>query len=337
MGNICCGDTSTDNFKANGKTKNSQSDDEHSLQGSNSEPLELQHISEREYETSENKETLFLGRSEAESAREEKKRRRHTLYSPNHAAGDSKPTLKKSNSCSTIFIDDNTASQPNLKMMLKCVSLAIYYHVKNRDYEVHLLDIFDEQLHPLSKDRVPDNYGRLNPEHKHIYRFIKTLFSAAQLTSECAIITLVYLERLISYAEIDLHPSNWKRIVLGAVLLSSKVWDDQAVWNVDYCQILRDITVEDMNELERMFLELLQYNINVPSSVYAKYYFDLRALAERNNFQLPNQPLDPKRARKLEAIARLCDEKFSLPSRKIHRSNSVDDMKSKRRSIAVIS
>lgn len=49
MGNICCGDTSTDNFKTNGKIRGSQSDEENSLQGSNQEPLELQHISEREY------------------------------------------------------------------------------------------------------------------------------------------------------------------------------------------------------------------------------------------------------------------------------------------------
>lgn len=84
------------------------------------------------------------------------------------------------------------------------------------------------------------------PDFKVIYRFMRLLFNAASLSSECAIITLVYLERLLSYAEIDILPFTWRRILLAALLLASKVWDDQAVWNVDYCQILRDITIDDM-------------------------------------------------------------------------------------------
>ena len=52
--------------------------------------------------------------------------------------------------------------------------------------------------------------------------------------------------------------------------------------------------------MERQFLELLQFNINVPSSVYAKYYFDLRSLAEANNLCFPLEPLSRDKAQKLE-------------------------------------
>jgi len=57
--------------------------------------------------------------------------------------------LKKSSSCSTIYLDDSTVSQPNLKNTVKCVALAIYYHIKNRTSN-RQLDIFDEKLHPLT-------------------------------------------------------------------------------------------------------------------------------------------------------------------------------------------
>lgn len=126
-------------------------------------------------------------------------------------------SLKKSSSCSTIYLDDSTVSQPNLKNTVKCVALAIYYHIKNRTSE-RQIEIFDEKLHPLTvslfekitffivdsvnaiflncqRERVPDNYDVHNPEHRQIYKFVRTLFNAAQLTAECAIITLVYLER----------------------------------------------------------------------------------------------------------------------------------------------
>lgn len=92
------------------------------------------------------------------------------------------------------------------------------------------------------------------------------------------------------------------------------------------------------NELERQFLELLQFNINVPSSVYAKYYFDLRSLAEANNLSFPLEPLSRERAHKLEAISRLCEDKYKdlrRPTRK--RSASADNLTLPRWSPAIIS
>ncbi|KAM3584968.1 uncharacterized protein V6R79_004169 [Siganus canaliculatus] len=299
----------------------------------------LQHISDRELPDELAQEanpsdhprasTLFLNKSQTD-VREKRKSNYMNHMSPGLLT-------KKFSSCSTIFIDDSTVSQPNLKSTIRCVALAIYYHIKNRDSN-RSLDIFDEKKHPLSREKVPDDYSVIDPEHKLIYRFIRTLFSSAQLTAECAIVTLVYLERLLTYAEMDICPCNWKRIVLGAILLASKVWDDQAVWNVDYCQILKDITVEDMNEMERHFLELLQFNINVPASVYAKYYFDLRSLADDNNLSFPLEPLSNKRAQKLEAISRLCEDKYKdLSKSSLRKSVSVDNLVGVRNSQAVLS
>ncbi|CAI8017690.1 Cyclin-Y-like protein 1, partial [Geodia barretti] len=240
-------------------------------------------------------------------------RQRHSSARLSHPSRGSSPvTIQKANSCSTIYTDDSTVSLPNLKYTLKCVSLAVFYHIKNRDRTrpPRTLLIFDEKEHPLTREEVPPHYADYTPDHKIIYKFIKTLFHAAQLTAECAIITLIYLERVLHYADLDLHPSNWKRILLGAILLASKVWDDQAVWNVDYCQILRDISVEDMNELERVYLEQLQFNINVASSTYAQYYFDLRSLAEDNGLSFPmNTRLSPRRG---QHNWRLCQKRMTL-------------------------
>uniref|UniRef100_A0A3Q2PIA4 Cyclin Y n=1 Tax=Fundulus heteroclitus TaxID=8078 RepID=A0A3Q2PIA4_FUNHE len=268
--------------------------------------------------------TIFLGKSHNDGNNS------FDLFFSHHGT-----LRRKYSSCSTIFLDDNTQKL----FCLFFVTLAIYYHIKNRDTNgCMLLEIFDEKLHPISKSEVPLDYNQQDPEQKQIYRFVRTLFSAAQLTAECAIVTLVYLERLLTYAEIDICPGNWKRIVLGAILLASKVWDDQAVWNVDYCQILKDITVEDMNELERQFLELLQFNINVPSSVYAKYYFDLRSLSESNNLSFPLEPLSREKAQKLEAISRLCDDKYKDIRRATRkRSVSADNLCGRRWVPAILS
>uniref|UniRef100_A0A5S6QIC0 Cyclin N-terminal domain-containing protein n=1 Tax=Trichuris muris TaxID=70415 RepID=A0A5S6QIC0_TRIMR len=92
------------------------------------------------------------------------------------------------------------------------------------------------------------------------------------------------------------------------------------------------------NELERQFLECLEFNINVPSSVYAKYYFDLRTLAIANDLQLPLQPLCKERAKKLEALSRHCEDKLVEVQRKVHRGwSSADKIADGVRNLAIIS
>jgi len=99
------------------------------------------------------------------------------------------------------------------------------------------------------------------------------------------------------------------------------------------------LPVEDVNELERIFLELIQFNINVQQSAYAKYYFDLRSLAEQHALTLPIVNLDKARSKKLEAQSnnesfdRLADMVSSGPVK----SMSLENLSKRRSSLAVIS
>ncbi|KAM7156826.1 cyclin-Y-like protein 1 [Molossus nigricans] len=242
---------------------------------------------------------------------------------------------EKHSSCSTIFLDGSTICQPNPKITMQCLGLAIYYHIKNRDTN-RSKDIFEEPLHPLTEESVPEEYFYHNPDPESIYRFIYPIFTAFKLTGEFAITTLVYIERLVIYAEIDISPTNWKRVVLGAILLSSKYLDDLAIWNVHFCRIIKGLTLKDVNELERQYIYLLQFNLCVSTSVYAKYYFDLRSLASYHGLPAVLAPLRKERAQKLEAISRYC-ENPSMFNVDVKKSSSCDNFTDTHHANAILS
>ena len=67
---------------------------------------------------------------------------------------------------------------------------------------------------------------------------------------------------------------------------------------------------DEINKLEKKFLELIQYNVTVKSNLYAKYYFELRALFKDNEKEFPLTPLDKKYAEKLELSSNAYKQKL---------------------------
>ncbi|XP_070280966.1 cyclin-Y-like protein 1 [Myotis yumanensis] len=164
--------------------------------------------------------------------------------------------------------------------------------------------------HKEEEEKVPEEFFHHNPDPESIYRFIRPFFIAFKATGGYAITTLVYIERLLSYAEIDICPSNWKRIVLGAIILTYKYLHDEAMWNFHFFSLLRGITIKNLNELERQYICLLRFRLYVSTSVYAQYYFDLRSLASDHGLlPIALTPLRKERALNLEAISRYCENK----------------------------
>jgi len=85
------------------------------------------------------------------------------------------------------------------------------------------------------------------------------------------------------------------------------------MWNADFSLISGAFTVKRVNELEIALLEAMQYNVRVPASTYAKYYFQLRSLRT----QLGEKPeklekLDMSTASKLETLSDRYQGAFSV-------------------------
>jgi len=123
------------------------------------------------------------------------------------------------------------------------------------------------------------------PSAAEIYDFMVTLFRKARLSSECSIVSLIYVERLMQRAHVPIMPTTWRPIVLCGLLLASKVWQDYSSWNVEFSIIYPQYSLRAINRLERLFVANIQWQLGIKSSEYAKYYFALRSMTEKRDFR----------------------------------------------------
>ena len=144
--------------------------------------------------------------------------------------------------------------------------------------------------------------GDGGPTEDTIFHTIKSIYSIAEFSPECLVISLLYIERVRSLTNVPLLNSNWQPMLLAAMIVAQKVWDDKSLLNVDFSVICSAYTLKDINNLEKAFLDLIEYNVSITASLYASYYFELRTLCEKAEGErgVTFKPLSEAQQRKLE-------------------------------------
>jgi len=202
---------------------------------------------------------------------------------------------RSSNTTSTLYLR-STMAVPNINELSLGVSTVLYCQMlqdsmSKIDEDIQRkFDMFNEQAYAELLDmwEVPPPSP---PPIETIYRYIKSIFDLAKFTPECNILALVVVNRLVAKNTLAILSGNWRLIVLSALLLAQKVWDDRCLANADFPVIWCAVTgttatrldVSAINRMERCLLYSIHFDVTVSASLYAKYYFELRSLVETGN------------------------------------------------------
>ena len=106
--------------------------------------------------------------------------------------------------------------------------------------------------------------------------YIERLSCYGSLSYETLICALIYIDRYILAKKISLTPHEMHRIVLVASVLSMKFHFDHYFDNKCYAKV-GGITLEELNDLERDFLDSIDYKLNIREREYKRYKDAIRS------------------------------------------------------------
>ena len=222
------------------------------------------------------------------------------------------PYRKPPNSTSSLYIE-TTIAKPDVVEMCFCASIVIHDLILQANEAKHTLQLSHSLFRPQSmfsslgkrarstfegrQQVTPVDATELPTEHD-IRFLILDVFAIANFSPGCLVVALIYIERLRLASGAMLFPSTWRPTLLISILVAQKVWEDRKHLNVDFTLYCPELTLQQLNLLERDFLRLIDYKVGVTATIYTNWYFRLRSLCDRHSLRI--HPLDGDEARLLE-------------------------------------
>lgn len=107
-----------------------------------------------------------------------------------------------------------------------------------------------------------------------VLAYLERIHKYASCSTECFVLALIYIDRLIQKNNFFLTELNVHRVVITAVLLAAKFFDD-AYYNNAYYAKVGGVMVQEMNSLEVEFLFRINFSLHANPEVYSKYQREL--------------------------------------------------------------
>jgi len=190
---------------------------------------------------------------------------------------------------------------------------------KFKSYLLKQAEVFDDDfiysaMHIPARKYVPP------PDPQVVFEFCANIMILTKMEKEVIIITLLYLERFIFNTGLLLTSRNWRRIIFITMAIASKIWDDDSFENNHFAQVFKHLSIGEINLLERTFLELIDYKVFVKCSEYFKYFFIIKSIALKYNYNgVEMIPISVERMMKIQEYAYQMQKRVK---KKVNLSNS---------------
>lgn len=126
-----------------------------------------------------------------------------------------------------------------------------------------------------------------------IEQYLERIHKYASCSTECFILALIYIDRLIQRNNFILSELNVHRVCVTAILLAAKFFDD-AYYNNAYYAKVGGVLVSEMNGLEVEFLFRINFSLHVTPEVFVKYQDELISHAIGAGLERPTEVSVPQ-------------------------------------------
>jgi len=123
--------------------------------------------------------------------------------------------------------------------------------------------------------RSLSKFHALRPPTISIKDYLIRIAKYAVCSSECFVLALVYIDRVIQRnPDFVVNSLNIHRLLITSVMLAAKFFDDQYFNNAYYAKV-GGVPCNEMNSLEVEFLFMTNFTLFVPSEQYRQYHTEL--------------------------------------------------------------